>query len=110
MINPVRLSGKPVVPRIGVLVRELDNEVLILDTVVDRVHRLNSSAAVVWRMYEGGAPDRVIADALVATFEVTADAALADVRQTIETLHALRVVSRSAGAADAEIPHPDRPD
>jgi hypothetical protein len=87
------------VPKPGVLVRELDDEVLILDTVADRIHRLNSSAAVVWRMYEGGAADHVIAAALVAKFEVAPDAALADVRQTIETLQGLRVVSRPAGAA-----------
>jgi hypothetical protein len=100
-----------VVSKSGVLVRELADEVLILDTVADRIHRLNPSAAVVWRMYEAGAEDLAIADALAATFEVSAEAALTDVRQTIETLRRLDVVNGPEPAVVVtEDVRPDRAD
>jgi hypothetical protein len=85
-----------------VLVRELDDEVLILDTVADRIHRLNSSAALVWRMHEDGASERAIADALIEKYDVSPDRALTDVRDMIRTLRRLDVCSRLEPAANGD--------
>lgn len=93
-------------PRSGVLVRELDDEVLILDTVADRIHRLNSSAALVWRMDEDGASERAIADALIEKYDVSPDRALTDVRDMIRTLRRLDVCSRLEPAASGDEPRP----
>lgn len=89
-------------PRSGVLVRELDGEVLILDTVGDHIHRLNETAALIWRLHEDGADERAIADALSARFDVAVDRARADVRDTLQALHRLDVLS-SRGTS----PNPD---
>lgn len=88
------------VPRSGVLVRELDGEVLILDTVADRIHRLNASAALVWRLHEDGATERAIVDALVDRYDVAPDVALRDVRDTIVSLRQLDVFGRPELPAD----------
>ena len=89
-------------PRSGVLVRELEGEVLILDTVADRIHRLNPSAALVWRMHEDGAPDRDIAEALVQRYDVAPDVALRDVRATIDTLRRNDVFGSPEGVAEGD--------
>jgi hypothetical protein len=95
-------SRRSAVPRSGVLVRELDEEVLILDTVSDRIHRLNSSAAVVWRMFEDGAPEQAIVDALVTRFDVPPDVACSDVRDTILALQRLDVCARAVQTSDVD--------
>lgn len=91
-------------PRSGVLVRELDGEVLILDTVADRIHRLNASAALVWRMVEDGADEQAIAGALVETYDVAPERALSDVRETIDTLCRLDVFTEFEPVANGDDP------
>lgn len=82
-------------PRI--LVRDLGDELLVLDTVEDRIHRLNGSAAAIWSMRrEGRAPEQ-IAEALVEAYDVEAEVALDDVRDAVARFEALGLVDAPAG-------------
>jgi len=47
------MENKPQVRRDGIIVRELDNEILIYDTVSNKAHCLNETAALVWKQCDG---------------------------------------------------------
>ena len=73
----------------GLLVREVGGEVLVLDTEADRIHQLNASASVVWRLRESGADAAEIAEALASEFDVDILRAEADVEVVLEQFRAL---------------------
>jgi hypothetical protein len=77
----------------GLLIREVDGEVLVLDTKADRVHQLNASASVVWRLHQGGAGVSEIARALAAEFDVGNQNVEADVKSVLERFRALNLLS-----------------
>jgi hypothetical protein len=75
------------------LVREVDGEVLILDTAADRIHQLNASASVVWRLYESGGNVADIASALAIEFDVDKLRAEADVKVALEQFRAVGLIA-----------------
>jgi PqqD family protein of HPr-rel-A system len=74
------------------LVREVEGEVLVLDPVSDRVHQLNASASLIWRMCERGSDVAEIAEALTIEFEVDSKSAAKDVEDTLSALRALNLL------------------
>lgn len=85
--------------RSGVLVRELGDELLMLDTEADRIHRLNPTAAAVWRLHAEGATVEAIALALTERYDVPSELALADV-------HAMMTKMMGLGLLATEPPTP----
>jgi PqqD family protein of HPr-rel-A system len=75
------------------MVREVDDEVLVLDTVSDRIHRLNRTAGVIWQSCDQAASAADIAAALARAFEVEEHVALRDVLTTLEQLRALDLIT-----------------
>ncbi|PWT82741.1 MAG: hypothetical protein C5B44_01680 [Acidobacteria bacterium] len=47
------MQNKPQARQSGLIVRELDNEILIYDTGNDKAHCLNETAALVWKECDG---------------------------------------------------------
>ena len=47
------MQSKPEVRQSGLIVREMDNEILIYDTGNDKAHCLNETAALVWKECDG---------------------------------------------------------
>jgi len=47
------MQSKPQVRQSGLIVREMDNEILIYDTGNDKAHCLNETAALVWKECDG---------------------------------------------------------
>ena len=47
------MDNRPQVRRDGIIVRELDNEILIYDTKSNKAHCLNDTAALVWKQCDG---------------------------------------------------------
>lgn len=76
----------------GILVREVDDELLVLDTVRDRIHHLNGSAAAIWRLHAEGLRAEEIAGELAAHFEVSLETAVADARDVVGRLRSLGLV------------------
>jgi hypothetical protein len=76
----------------AVMVRELDGELLLLDTVSDRIHQLNPTASFIWRTCDGSTTPEGIAVALAEAFEVEEHIALVDVRKTVDLLVSLNLV------------------
>jgi hypothetical protein len=75
--------------RTDVETRIVDDEVVILDVVANRVHRLNRSASVIWQWCDGqhSVPD--IAARLAEAHALPADAVLADVHTALAELERL---------------------
>lgn len=77
----------------GVMVREVDGEVLLLDTESDQIHQLNRTASFIWRSLDDAGSVEEIASGLAKEFDVEEDTALKDVAKTLDRLRALRLVS-----------------
>ncbi len=79
--------------RLGsVMVREVGDDLIVLDVEADRVHQLNQTASFIWRNCDDAASPEAIAGLLAAQYDVDAEVALKDVRETVEKLHALKLV------------------
>lgn len=80
-------------PRSSLMVREVDGEILLLDTATDQVHQLNATASLIWRMHQEGASPVETAESLSQAFEVEPAVALADVLQTLARLGGLGLLA-----------------
>ena len=68
----------------GVIARWSGEELLLLDTVADRIHQLNSTAGFIWsKLGERSIPTLDIAQTLCNEFDVSADQARTDVEATL---------------------------
>lgn len=65
------------------LEREVDGEILLLDTETNRIHQLNKTASLIWRQYREGVSPELIAEVLAKDFEVAHDQIRADVERTV---------------------------
>jgi hypothetical protein len=79
----------------GMIVREVDGALLILDTASNHIHQLNETASIVWRMRREGAAPRDIAAILADEFAVEEDQALADVHDLLQRLESLHLLTPS---------------
>ena len=76
----------------AVMVREVDREVLLLDTESNLIHKLNQTASLIWRLLDqSGSPDE-IARMLAKEFEVEEHVAVRDVSSTLDKLLQLKLV------------------
>jgi hypothetical protein len=82
----------------GMIVREVDGELLILDTTSNQIHQLNETASLVWHMRREGATPQAIAAVLAADFAVDEAQALADVDTTLRRLESLKLLEGHASA------------
>jgi hypothetical protein len=76
------------------VVREVEDELLVLDTRADQVHQLNRSASLIWRLYSDGASTAEIAERLASEFEVSVETAQRDTEETLSRLRALSLIER----------------
>ena len=65
---------------------DMDDEVLVYDPVIDRTHRLNLSATLIWELCDGTRSLEDIARALTEQFEVEFEIALQDARIVLKQL------------------------
>lgn len=74
-------------------VREVDGEILVLDTLSNQIHQLNRTASFIWRMCEAGAAPAAIVSNFAAEYGVDADTAQKDVMETLSTLRSLNLLA-----------------
>ena len=67
------MESKPQTRRNGLIVRELENEVLIYDTNNDKAHCLNETAALIWQQCDGHATPAEISRTLSQQLGTTID-------------------------------------
>jgi hypothetical protein len=69
-----------------VMVREIDGEIVALDSRANLVHQLNGIASLIWRLAaEGKSPDAIV-EAIVSEHEVDRNAASKDVGEMLARL------------------------
>lgn len=76
----------------GVMVREVVEDILLLDTVSGQIHQLNRTASLIWRKCEDAQTAERLAELLEMEFDVGHDIALKDVLDTLSRLQALNLV------------------
>lgn len=79
--------------RTGLLVREVEGEVLVLDTDADLIHQLNPSASMIWRLHAEGMGANEIAIALVSAFAIDEDTANRDVESALGQFRELQLIA-----------------
>jgi hypothetical protein len=72
--------------------REVDGEILLLDTESNLIHQLNTTASFIWRICQEGASAGEIAARVAENFDVEEDIARADLEKTIDQFRALKIV------------------
>lgn len=75
----------------AVMVREVDRDILLLDTESDHIHQLNQTASFIWRSCDGASSAEEIAGLLAKEYEVEKHVALKDVIETLSSLRALNL-------------------
>jgi hypothetical protein len=78
--------------RAGVMVRDLDGDLLILDTEADQIHQLNRTASYIWRHIDEAPAPEQLAGLLVEAFQVEKQVALTDVLKTLTRFRGLNLV------------------
>jgi Coenzyme PQQ synthesis protein D (PqqD) len=76
----------------GVMVCEVDGEVLLLDTESDLIHQLNGTASFIWRKCDEADSVEQIALQLAMEFDVADDTAKEDVARVLSQLRAVNVL------------------
>ena len=78
--------------RAGLVVRDSEDEVVVLDKQRDLVHQLNPTAAFIWLRCDGDHSVGQIAEELAEAFEVDPDTARQDIESTVGQLADLGLV------------------
>ncbi len=74
------------------MVRHLNQEVLLLDTVSNQIHQLNQTAGFIWQRCDEARSSEEMARRLAAEYEISYDEAIRDVVQTLEKLRGLNLI------------------
>lgn len=74
------------------MVRDLDSDLLLLDTEGDQIHQLNQAATFIWRHVEEAPSPERLAALLAEAFDVDEQVAQTDVLETLKRLRALNLV------------------
>jgi hypothetical protein len=85
-------AGRGLRKRDGTLMfREVDDELLLLDTESNRIHQLNRTARHIWQRCDSVPPDTIAAE-LARYYDVCEEQALSDVVRMLETFRSLNLV------------------
>lgn len=76
----------------AVTIREVDRDLLVLDSEAQRIHQLNQTASFIWRCCDIAPSAESIARILATEYEVDEHIALQDVIETLDRLRDLNLV------------------
>ena len=82
-----------------IAVREMGDELVILDTRSNQIHQLNRTAAFVWKEARNGANPEAISMGLFAEFDVEKETAVADSMRVLGDLSRLGLLDFEAQSA-----------
>jgi len=85
----------------SVLEREVDGEVILLDTLNDVIHQLNTTASYIWRLCDVANSEGDIASELSGAYDVDREQALRDVTTTLVTLQSLKLIDEARESHEA---------
>lgn len=79
----------------GMMVRDLGGDLLLLDTETDRIHQLNQTATFIWRHVEEAPSPEGLARLLAEAYDINEEIAQRDVLETLNRFRALGLVVES---------------
>ncbi len=79
----------------GLMEREVDGEIILLDSESNLIHQFNKTASIIWQKCEEGASPSEIAKVLARDFDVEEHRARVDVERTLEQLAQLGLKKRA---------------
>ena len=74
------------------MVRDLESDLLLLDTEADQIHQLNQTATFIWRHVEEAPSPETLAGLLAVAFDVDEQVAHRDVLEVLERFRTLNLV------------------
>ena len=77
----------------GILAREVEGGLLLLDTNTEHIHQLNDTARFIWQRCDGAPSVGAIAEQLASEFDVEQDIAEVDVERALAKLRDLGLVA-----------------
>lgn len=90
--NFARAATSKVDAPAGVMVREIDGEIVALDSRANLVHQLNGVASQIWRLAtEGNSPDAIV-QAIVSEHDVDRNVASRDVADMLARFRSMGLV------------------
>jgi hypothetical protein len=95
----VKVNNKYLRRRTALAIRDLGDELLVLDIKRNRIHQLNRTASFIWHNCEGPSSVEDIAAAMVQAFDVANDTAMADVERVLGQLQELDLVMGADASA-----------
>ena len=79
-------------------------EGILVDLNTKKYYQLNETAMLIWKSIEKGLAPQAIADQIVASYDVTAEAALENVKRTLKDFETYRLIqSRRARPGDSHL-------
>ena len=78
----------------GLVVRDIGDELLLLDLASNQVHQLNRTASFVWRQCGSRASVEEIRGAVLAAFDIAEEVVDKDLPSILQTLERLGLVAR----------------
>ena len=72
--------------------REVNGEMLVLDSRAELIHQLNPTASFIWQQAQSGSPAEAIAAGLAEEYDVDPETAQRDVAATLARLKELNLV------------------
>lgn len=76
----------------GIRVREVGEEMLVLDDRNGQIHQLNTTASFIWRQFDGNTTVSAITERLVDQFQVDDVVAADDVMAIVDRLRELNLL------------------
>lgn len=76
------------------IVRELENEFIIIDTKSAQIHSLNETAAAIWRMCDDKLSVDDMAQRILEKFDVSFETAKSDVEKTLRSFLEKGLINR----------------
>ena len=78
--------------RDGVMVRQVGEELLLLDTASNQIHQLNQTAGLIWQNCDANRSSDELANLLAMEYEISYGAAVKDVVETLEKFRELNLI------------------
>lgn len=83
---------RPFKRRDGIILRRIQNELVLLDMQFQQIHQLNETATFIWDFWEQSADEAVIAKLLAHNFDVEEHIAMKDVSVIVGRLRKLNLL------------------
>ena len=81
--------------RDDVVLRQVENETLVLDRAGERIHQLNATASFIWNRCDGRTKVLAVAAEMAEQYGISPEQAVTDIAQMLSRLEELGLVKKT---------------